>query len=163
MMPAARPFPPYEGRREEVGASVGYQLVSLLALMRRELEARMAEHGLTDAQWKPLWLLKSGRAHTPIELARCADTDAGAMTRVLDRLVSKGLVERTRSEADRRVVYLQLTKAGEAAVAKVPKLLASLNNDFLRGFTEDEWIQLRALLGRMAERGAELQAARGVR
>ena len=162
-MTTSRPFPPYEGRRDEVGTSVGYQLVSLLALMRRELEARMAEHGLTDAQWKPLWLLKSGRAETPLELARCADTDAGAMTRVLDRLVSKGLVDRTRSEADRRVVHLQLTKAGEAAVAKVPKVLASVNNDFLRGFTEDEWIQLRALLGRMAERGVELQAARGAR
>jgi DNA-binding MarR family transcriptional regulator len=162
-MTAARPFPRYEGRRDEVGTTVGFQLATVYSLMRRELEARMVEHGLTDAQWKPLYLLKTGLANTPLELARRADIDAGAITRVLDRLEAKGLVERTRSQDDRRVVHLQLTKAGEAAVAKVPRILASLNNDFLRGFTEDEWTQLRTLLGRMAERGTELQAARGSR
>jgi hypothetical protein len=31
----------------------------------------MAALDLTDAQWKPLWMLASGRADTANEMARC--------------------------------------------------------------------------------------------
>jgi DNA-binding MarR family transcriptional regulator len=148
----------YDGRRYEVSESVGYLLFNVMTQMRREVEKRMAQHGLTDAQWKPLWMVRIGRATTAIELAREMDTDAGAITRMIDRLESKGLIERVRSEADRRVVHLRLTEAGDAVARKVPYVLAAVNNDFLRGFSEAEWRQLRRLLGRMASSGAALLA-----
>jgi DNA-binding MarR family transcriptional regulator len=147
----------YDGRRYEVSESIGYRLFNLMQQMRREVERRMAQHGLTDAQWKPLWMVGIGRATTAIELAREMDIDAGAITRMLDRLETKGLIERVRSEADRRVVHLRLTAAGDAVAKKVPFVLASVNNDFLRGFSDAEWKQLRRLLGRMADNGALLQ------
>lgn len=155
--PVRPPCTLYDGRRYDVAESVGHQLVHLMMLMRREVELRMAEHGLTDAQWKPLWMLKTGRAATANELAREMDIDAGAVTRMVDRLESKGLVERVRSAADRRVVHLRLSAAGETVVKKVPFVLASVNNDFLRGFSEAEWKQLRRLLARMAVNGNELR------
>ena len=80
------------------------------------------------------------------------------MTRMLDRLEAKGLIERVRSETDRRVVHLRLTDAGEAATAKIPHVLASVNNDFLQGFSEREWRQLRKLVERMTANGQALQA-----
>jgi len=147
----------YDGRSYEPGDSIGHQLFGVTLLMRREVDRRMVEHDLTDAQWKPLWMLKLGRASNAIELAREMDIDAGAVTRMLDRLEGKGLLERVRSEADRRVVHLRLTAAGEAVAKKVPFVLAAVNNDFLRGFTETEWKQLRRLLARMADNGAALQ------
>lgn len=159
-MPASCPFPSYDGSCYDVSTSVGHQLANLMGLMRRELEVRMAEHGLTDAQWKPLWMLKSGVASTALEMAREIGVDAGAVTRLLDRLESKGLVERTRSASDRRVVHLRLTPAGDAVADQVPHVLAALNNDFLHGFSESEWKQLRKLLDRMAANGAALQTAR---
>ena len=149
----------YDGAHYEVGESLGHRLVSLMALMRREVELRMAQHGLTDAQWKPLWMLKTGRAATAIELAREMMTDAGAITRMLDRLEAKGLLERVRSETDRRVVDLRLTAAGEAAVENVPHVLASVNNDFLRGFNKQEFQQLRGFIERMTANGQALQEA----
>jgi DNA-binding MarR family transcriptional regulator len=152
------PFPPYDGDRYDVAESVGHQLVGLVQMMRREVEARMARHGLTDAQWRPLWTIKSGRATTANELAREACIDAGAVTRMLDRLEAKGLIERLRSETDRRVVHLRLTEAGEAATANIPHVLASVNNDFLHGFSEREWRQLRKLVERMTANGQALQA-----
>lgn len=149
----------YDGAHYEVGESLGHRLVSLMALMRREVERRMAQHGLTDAQWKPLWKIQSGCATTAIELARESGIDAGAITRMLDRLEAKGLIERVRSESDRRVVHLRLTAAGEAAAAHIPHVLASVNNDFLRGFSEREFQTLHKLLDRMAANGRALQAA----
>lgn len=146
----------YDGRKYDVPASIGHRLMSLMGLMRREVEARMAEHGLTDAQWKPLWMLQMGRATTAMELAREMSVDAGAITRMLDRLETKGLLERVRSETDRRVVNLRLTPAGEGVVEHVPHVLAAVNNDFLRGFTDKEFQQLQHLLDRMVANGSAL-------
>lgn len=161
-MAPARPCPLYDGDHYEFADSIGHQLVNLMTMMRREVELRMAEHGLTDAQWKPLWMLKIGRATTAFELAREMDVDAGAITRLLDRLEAKALVERVRSASDRRVVHLRLTPAGDAAAARVPHVLASVNNDFLRGFSEPEWKQLRKLIDRMAANGHALLAEKAV-
>jgi len=157
-MSASKPCTLYDGTRYDMSESIGHQLVGLMTMMKREVEARMAKYDLTDAQWKPLWLLKIGRASTAIELAREMDVDAGAITRMVDRLEAKGLIERLRSDEDRRVVHLHLTKAGEATAEKVPHVLASVHNDLLRGFSEAEWKQLRKLLSRMAANGAALQA-----
>jgi len=156
--PTPKPCLLYDGRHYELGESVAHQLINVMLQMRREVDRRMVQHDLTDAQWKPLWMLKIGRASNAIELAREMDIDAGAVTRMLDRLEAKGLLERVRSEADRRVVHLRLTAAGEAVAKKVPYVLAAVNNDFLRGFSETEWKQLRRLLARMADNGASLQA-----
>src|SRR5262245_20550256 len=100
MTTPTKSVPLYDGRRYEVADSIGYQLFQLTLQMRREVDRRMLQHGLTDAQWKPLWLLNAGRAATAIELAREMAIDAGAVTRMLDRLEAKGLLERVRSEAD---------------------------------------------------------------
>jgi DNA-binding MarR family transcriptional regulator len=161
MCPISTPTTPsfYDGQKYDMAASVGHCLMHVMLLMRREVEARMAQHGLTDAQWKPLWMLKTGRAATAIELAREMMTDAGAITRMLDRLEAKGLLERVRSETDRRVVDLRLTPAGEVAVENVPHVLASVNNDFLRGFNKQEFQQLRGFIERMTANGQALQEA----
>src|SRR5262252_2271172 len=148
----------YDGDRYVVAESIGHQLFSLMTMIRREVEARMAKHDLTDAQWKPLMYLKMGRASTAIELAREMDIDAGAVTRMVDRLEAKGMIERARSDEDRRVVNLRLTKSGNAIAEQVPHILAAVNNDFLRGFSETEWKQLRKLLARLTANGVALQA-----
>ena len=148
----------YQGDCYVMAESMGHLLFQLMLSMRREIETRMAEHGLTDAQWKPLLMLKLGRAGTALELAREMCVDAGAMTRMLDRLESKRLIERVRSETDRRVVHLQLTAEGESVVEHVPHVLAAVNNDFLRGFNKQEWAQLKELLQRMLVNGQAMQA-----
>ena len=106
MAPTSKPCSLYDGRNYDLGDSVAHQLFSVMLQMRREVDRRMVQHDLTDAQWKPLWMLKLGRAGNAIELAREMGIDAGAVTRMLDRLETKGLIERVRSEADRRVVRL---------------------------------------------------------
>jgi len=155
---APRPACFYAGDEYKMSESMGHLLFQLMLSMRREVEGRMAELGLTDAQWKPLWYLKEGKADTAFELAKEMSIDAGAMTRMLDRLAAKGLIERVRSETDRRVVHLRLTPEGHAAVEKVPHVLADVNNDYLRGFSKQEWQQLKEFLQRMLVNGQALQA-----
>lgn len=72
------------------------------------------------------------------------------MTRMLDRLEAKGLVARKRSETDRRVINLELTKDGKRLVAKVPYLLAESMNQHLSGFSRDELDSFKSMLRRFA-------------
>lgn len=143
----------YEGRSYVAGDSVGYLLNQVVISMRRQIEQAMTAHGLTAAQWYPLWKLKRDGASTAQDLARDMDIDAGASTRLVDRLAAKGLVERTRSASDRRVVMLTLTAAGDAVAAHVPAVLADVNNIYLRDFSRDEWLLLQQLLRRMLASG----------
>ncbi len=144
----------YAGDTYVADDSVGYLLHQLMTSMRRQVEQAMAAHDLTAAQWYPLWKLERDGPCTAQELARDMDIDAGATTRLIDRLAAKGLVDRSRSASDRRRVMLQLTSAGRAVAAHVPQVLADVNNTYLRGFDRDEWQLLKDLLRRMLANGA---------
>ncbi|GMV45848.1 MAG: hypothetical protein AMXMBFR66_12460 [Pseudomonadota bacterium] len=134
--------------------SVGLLMKRLVVEMSARIEQRLAPHGLTDAQWRPLLRLRTGGPCTVLEMARWLQLDPSSTTRLLGRLDRKGLLRRTRSIADRRIVQLQLTDQGEAAIAAVPEVLAELMNELLAGFTRSEWRTLVDLLQRMLTNGA---------
>ncbi len=137
--------------------SVGFLMKRVLLSIVSQVDRRIEAHGLTSAQWTPLMRLKTEGASTVAELARWSNVDAGAMTRLLDRLERKGHCKRMRSTADRRVVQVELTPAGEAALASVPRVLADVQNAHLAGFTEAEWLALRNFLERMLRTGEGLR------
>jgi DNA-binding MarR family transcriptional regulator len=73
------------------------------------------------------------------------------MTRLLDKLETKGLVERSRSVEDRRVVNLTLTKQGEAVAAQIPEIAPKVLNARLRKFTKAEFVEFNRLLRKFSE------------
>ncbi|MGE0483008.1 MAG: MarR family winged helix-turn-helix transcriptional regulator [Gammaproteobacteria bacterium] len=143
----------YAGDDYVIDESYGFLVRRLHASLQRHIERRMQPHDLTAMQWAPLLLLAEGKADTGAELARWMTIDTGAMTRMLDRLEAKGLLERRRCEADRRVVRLRLTAEGEAAVARVPTILAEVLNLHLAGFDAAELSSLMGYLRRMIDNG----------
>lgn len=145
----SRPRAFYDGARYLLDESVGHLMHRITLQMRRRIERRMADHGLTAAQWVPLWMLATGQADNAQALACASHSDAGAVTRMLDRLEAKGLVARNRSAADRRVVQLELTDAGREVVREIPFVLAEVNNQALHGFDADEFELLKSMLKRL--------------
>jgi DNA-binding MarR family transcriptional regulator len=67
---------------------------------------------LSTAQVRALFQLDRGEACTAGELAKRADITPASMTAMLDQLEEAGIVERHRSEQDRRQVLVQLTDKG---------------------------------------------------
>jgi DNA-binding MarR family transcriptional regulator len=156
----SRPQPPADFYRvNEYGSdeSVGYLLRRLLNSIKSETDKRLEPHGLTHAQWEPLFKLRKCVASTVAELAREMQNDPGATTRLLDRLEAKGLCKRVRSTEDRRVVNLELTSEGEAAADKVPAALAEVLNAHLAGFSKTEWQALTGYLRRMLANGESMR------
>ncbi len=143
-------FRPDTWRREE---SPVYLIGRSFWLLNEEVDISLMPTGLTYAQWAPLLKLYLGQASTMADLSRECQIDAGAMTRMLDRLEAKGLVQRVRSIEDRRFVHIELTKMGCDKAEKIPEMLSKCMNSFLAGFTLDEWNQLKDLLKRLVANG----------
>lgn len=144
--PPARFYSAENYRPEE---SMGYLMRQILSTVAQEVQRQLAPTDLTNAQWIPLFKLYSGQASTVAELARACQLDAGAMTRTLDRLESKGLCQRVRSETDRRVVNIALTEAGKEAASGIPAVLSRVQNAHLAGFSEEEFETLKSFLRRI--------------
>ena len=129
--------------------SVGYLMRRVLVAVTQEVERQLEPSDLTNAQWVPLFKLFICRASTVAELARECQLDAGAMTRLLDRLEVKGLCRRVRSVADRRVVNIELTDAGRDAASGIPAVLSRVQNAHLAGFSVEEFQTLKGFLRRI--------------
>jgi DNA-binding MarR family transcriptional regulator len=71
------------------------------------------------------------------------------MTRMLDRLQEKGLIQRVRSDKDRRVVRLELTGTGRDLYTLLPPVAIKVLNAHLKGFTRDELDLFKDFLNRM--------------
>lgn len=138
--------------------SVGYLMRQIINHVGQEVERQLAHTGLTNAQWIPLFKMYTKRASTVAELARECQLDAGATTRMLDRLEAKGLCQRRRSEEDRRVVHIELTEAGNSAAAEIPRVLSGVQNAHLDGFSPEEFELLKSLLQRILNNSKAIAA-----
>ena len=102
-------------------------------------------------------VLSSILAQADAQLARENAIDPAALNRSLNRLEIKGLLQRERSQQDRRVVHLRLTPTGREVAQHVPGVLADVLNGHLQGFSHTEWTQMLQLLQRMLTNGAALK------
>jgi DNA-binding MarR family transcriptional regulator len=139
---------------DEPNTQVGQLIKQVLSSLSRSVDARMQPLELTAMQWKPLLLLALGRVDTVAALARECDVDCGAMTRLLDRLEQKHLLQRKRSESDRRVVHLMLTDKGRDAAAGIPEVVRDELQRHLADFSSAELATLVQLLTRMLHNAA---------
>jgi DNA-binding MarR family transcriptional regulator len=159
----AKEVPPaiefYHADKYFAESSIGHLMKKIVAHSSHAIEREMEPYGLTNAQWVPLVKLFVGDADTAAGLARECGLDAGAMTRLLDRVEAKGLCSRQRSSHDRRVVNLQLTDEGREAALKIPVVLARMQNACLAGFTHEEWEALKGYLRRILDNAQALAAA----
>jgi DNA-binding MarR family transcriptional regulator len=138
-----------------IGALVSRVKVEMLAALDRELarDKRLAPLEMSAAQYIIVANLAAGLGEpkSAADLCKVISYDAGAMTRMLDRLEAKGLIRRTRSSQDRRLLNLELTEEGRAAYPRMREISMNVANCFLRGFTRAEARQLEGLLNRMLE------------
>jgi DNA-binding MarR family transcriptional regulator len=139
---------------DEPHTRVGRMLKMVFNSVVRGVDARMQPLELTAMQWEPLLLLSLGRADSVAGLARESQMDCGAMTRMLDRLEQKQLLQRHRSDTDRRVVNLALTDKGRDAAAAIPPVIREELARHLCNFTSAETDLLVGMLDRMLQNGA---------
>ena len=115
---------------------------AMWARMERELAA--AGHELNFSQFITLKRLSAGPAGVT-DLARAADLNPGAMTRLLDKLEARGLLVRVADPNDRRALHIHLTEAGIAMWRDVDQCGQRVRERALRDMDDATRTQLTRL------------------
>jgi MarR family transcriptional regulator, organic hydroperoxide resistance regulator len=125
--------------RAEVLEDVGRAFKGVGAAQRR-LRARYAHRPgeLTYAQYGLLFGLYFGEPMSSRDLAAAADVSPATAAEMLDGLAASGLVERVRSEHDKRIVFTSLTEHGRQVVEARRAQYEPRFRAALEAFSDDE-------------------------
>ena len=126
------------------------------SLLDHQSEQYFKSNGLSHATYNVLRILRglsrqSDKARAPAkvrssDIARWLVSAVPDLTRLVDRLIGEGLVERTRCEEDRRVVFVGITRKGLQRLAKIDKSIADQNRILLGHLSRRELETLNRLL-----------------
>ncbi|QOY90884.1 MarR family winged helix-turn-helix transcriptional regulator [Paludibaculum fermentans] len=112
--------------------------------------ARKLENtGVTVAEWVILRELFDARETSPSRLAASSGLTRGAVSKLIDRLLLKGLVTRKEAGDDRRFQEVNLTAAGRAAVPALAALADRNDEEFFSHLPAKEREQLVSILRKL--------------
>jgi len=135
---------PFGSREQEAYLS----LMRTTDALQSKIESKLKEFGLTGTQYNALRILRgAGSDGLPCsEVGERMITHDPDITRLLDRLQKRGLVERKRGKNDRRVVYGKITPAGLKLLKEMDAPLDKYGREILRHVGQDKLQQLIELL-----------------
>ena len=126
--------------------TVAAELRPVLLRLARELRKETEQLGITARQATLLWLIKRSPGLSLAELASEEGISAPAMSGHVDRLERAGLIERIRSDDDRRRVGLRLTEDGSRLMRSVRARRTTWLADRLRALEASEIDAIEAAL-----------------
>jgi DNA-binding MarR family transcriptional regulator len=126
--------------------SVGYLVKRAHSLMLDIMEPVIEQRGFSFVQYVVMSSLRDGIAVNPKVICSQFRHDSGALTRIIDQLAERGLLERVRRDRDRRKVELQLTPAGRETIESLIPLVVAKLNEVLTDFSKAEVQELLRLL-----------------
>ncbi len=129
--------------------SLGFLVYRAALLMKQELTRQFEPHDLTPEQWAVLVRLWEEEGLTQRQVADRTFKDQANVTRIVRRLESKGLVNRTVCTDDGRCFRLHLTAEARALMPElVPRALRAVNRA-VAGIDEAELHVAKAVLARV--------------
>lgn len=114
-------------------------------------ERVLASSGISRSEFDVLCALaRSERPLRASEVTSSTMLSGAATTKLTARLESIGLIERSRSDRDGRVVILRLTEEGRSIVEEQLPICLDQDRVFLRGLDDDEQASLAELLHKVS-------------
>ena len=124
--------------------------------LRTALDRRLTGQGITSQQAALLLLSRLLKEPSPMKMADRLGTDTAGMTRLLDRLESKGLVIRRMSAVDRRSVVVDLGPKSKDLLPRLFPAFRQVNKGLLDGFDEAELKQVHLMFRRLLKNARNL-------
>ncbi|HET6870053.1 MAG TPA: MarR family transcriptional regulator [Solirubrobacteraceae bacterium] len=154
------------GERDEGDAAeqVARSFKRAMAAVRRMRGRETNRPGeLTDAQYSLLFGLRYESQMSVRDLAEAADLSPASVTEMLEGLAGAGLVERRRSDRDRRVVLTSLTESGRGLVEARRAQFEPRFRAAMEPFSEDELVVAAKVLERLRDLFQDIGDERGER
>jgi homoprotocatechuate degradation regulator HpaR len=139
---------------QEFSRSLPMMLYRALDTVMPRFRKIFNEFGLTEQQWRVLRVLWEHDHIAFNALSSATLIPAPSLVGIVDRLTKNGLVERRRSETDRRKVSVIATSAGMALESQVRPRVNEAYADLRGALDAKEWEQLIDGLDRVASIGS---------
>ena len=131
---------------EQVARSFKRAMAAVRRLRGRETRS---PGELTDAQYSLLFCLRDQGQMSVRDLADAADLRSASVTEMLEGLAASGLVQRRRSERDRRVVFTSLTEDGRGLVEERRARLEPRFRAAMSEFSDEDLLAAAGVLERL--------------
>ena len=126
-------------------------------------DVNMKPLSLTRSQWRVMAYVSRKPGISQTELAETIECSRMAITGLLDRMQSKGVVERREVESDRRVRSVFLTNKGKALVKEMDQTAKQVLEEIFAGTTKGELAQLYDLLETIKANAASIVEGKAAR
>jgi DNA-binding MarR family transcriptional regulator len=135
---------PFTSREQEAYLS----LLRTIGALQAQVEARLKDFALTGTQYNALRILRgAGLEGLPCrEIGERMITHDPDITRLLNRLEKRGLVERIRAMHDHRIIYGKITAAGLKLLREMDGPIDKHGREMLRHVGQEKLRQLIELL-----------------
>jgi DNA-binding MarR family transcriptional regulator len=130
----------------------GYWMRMVSNAVSQEFARKVADEGVTVAEWVFMRALFDNKGIAPTALADTMGMTRGAISKLADRLTSKGLVVRAESETDKRGQSLSLTPEGREQVPILARLADQNDAEYFGVLTGEERDALDRILKDLVER-----------
>lgn len=130
---------------------VGYQIAQAAIVTDQVFDERVGQPGgLRRVELTMLALVQANPDVTARQLARALAVTPPNIAIWIDRLETRGLVARTRSDSDARVQHIRITRAGSALAERSAQALLEAEAQALAGLSAAERAMLVELLHKVA-------------
>lgn len=130
----------------------GYWMRIVSNAVSQEFARKVANEGVTVAEWVFMRALFDNNGMAPTALADRMGMTRSAISKLADRLTAKGLIVRAESETDKRGQSLSLTSEGREKVPILARLADQNDAEYFGVLTGEERDALNRILKDLVER-----------
>lgn len=134
---------------DDLDQVLGFHVRQAQSTMHRRIIEVLTAVDLTQKQAAALWLVGANPGTSQIGIGGALRMDRATTMAIIDKLETRGVVNRQRSTVDRRRHELYLTPAGQVLLVKVKKMVKAHEHKFEDRFTPKELETLIGLLRRI--------------
>jgi MarR family transcriptional regulator for hemolysin len=145
--------------QDEPRPSIGFLIVDVARMLRRDFNRRVQHLGLTEAQWRTLTGLERNQGANQVTLAELLEIQPITLARIIDRLVASGLVERRPQPGDRRAFRVFLTERARPLMATLHEIGAETKALAMAGLSIEDLALMQSGLETMRSNLASPAAA----
>ncbi|REG83250.1 MarR family winged helix-turn-helix transcriptional regulator [Marinomonas pollencensis] len=136
---------------ETLLTNLGFLLGKSAQIKDRFLDQYLAVEDITSSQAKVLFTVFFQRNQRSSDISRILNVDSSAITRMLDRLEKKQLIQRTADPEDRRSSLIELTDKGHATTLRALPLANQAIDRLTECLTHHERDNLQDYLAKIVD------------
>ena len=122
------------------------ELLSLVTEIRRMnslvMSLKIKEYDITHEQWFVLRTITNTDFSTQKVIAELTNKGRSTLTRILDQLEQKNLIERQKNDEDRRSIVLTETDKGKTIVHEILPVEEEVRTKMMKGISEGDIVQI---------------------